>query len=251
MKLESGGLGASSMADGNSHGIGPIILLGSPGAGKGTQAKRIAERYGIPQISTGDLLRENVQRGTALGMQAKDVMSRGELVPDELIYDMVAHRLRQMDCERGFILDGFPRTPAQAGWLDAYLDNEFFDKPQSGRCAPIVIRIDVDYNQLLHRLTGRRTCLASGHIYNVYLQPPRVADTCDLDGSRLVTRDDDRDDVIRERLTAYEMQTKPVAEYYARQGRLVSINGDLPVDQVTEKILLVIDSHRAARADGF
>jgi adenylate kinase len=251
MKLESGGLGASSMADGSLRGIGPIILLGSPGAGKGTQAKRIAERYGIPQISTGDLLRDNVQRGTPLGMQAKDVMARGELVPDELVYDMVAQRLRQVDCERGFILDGFPRTPAQAGWLDAFFENEFFGVPQSGKCAPIVIRIDVDYNQLLHRLTGRRTCLANGHIYNVYLQPPRVADTCDLDGSRLVTRDDDRDEVIRERLSAYEMQTKPVAEYYARQGRLVSINGDLPVDQVTEQIFLVIESHRAARADGF
>jgi adenylate kinase len=109
----------------------------------------------------------------------------------------------------------------------------------------------VDYNQLLHRLTGRRTCLANGHIYNVYLQPPRVSDTCDLDGSRLVTRDDDRDEVIRERLTAYEVQTKPVAEYYERQGRLVSVNGDLPVDEVTELIRLVIEGHRAARADSF
>jgi adenylate kinase len=252
MKLESGGLGASSMADGSSRGIGPIILLGSPGAGKGTQAKRIAERYGIPQISTGDLLRDNVQRHTPLGLQAKDVMARGELVPDELIYDMVAQRLRQVDCDPGFVLDGFPRTPAQAGWLDAFLENEFFDtRDRPGRCAPIVIRIDVDYNQLLHRLTGRRTCLANGHIYNVYLQPPHVPDTCDLDGSRLVTRDDDRDEVIRERLTAYEVQTKPVAEYYERQGRLVSVNGDLPVDEVTELIRLVIEGHRAARADSF
>lgn len=239
------------MAERTSRSIGPIILLGSPGAGKGTQAKRIAERYGIPQISTGDLLRENEQRGTLLGLQAKEFMARGELVPDELIYDMVAQRLRLADCERGFILDGFPRTPAQAGWLDAFLENEIFDNSLlPGRCVPIVIRIDVDYNQLLHRLTGRRTCLASGHIYNVYLQPPRVADACDLDGSRLVIRNDDRADVIRERLNAYELQTKPVAEYYEQKGRLVSVNGDLPVDQVTEQILLVIESHRAARANG-
>ena len=115
------------MAEATSRGIGPVILLGSPGAGKGTQAKRIVERYRIPQISTGDLLRENVQRGTPLGLQAKDVMARGEFVPDDLMYDMVAQRLRQADCERGFILDGFPRNPAQAGWLDAFLEHEFFD----------------------------------------------------------------------------------------------------------------------------
>ena len=156
------------MAETTSRNIGPIVLLGPPGAGKGTQAKRIAEHYDIPQISTGDLLRENVQRGTQLGVQAKDIMARGELVPDDLVYDMVAERLREADCERGFILDGFPRTPAQAGWLDAFFEHEFFDNSSRGRCLPIVIRIDVDYNELLLRLTGRRTCPACGHIYNVY-----------------------------------------------------------------------------------
>ena len=141
-----GAYGAVGMADQTSRSIGPIVLLGSPGAGKGTQAKRIAAHYGIPQISTGDLLRENVQNGTRLGAQAKDTMARGELVPDDLVYDMVEERLREADCERGFILDGFPRTAAQAGWLDAFLEHEFFDKPHAGRCPPIVIRIDVDYN---------------------------------------------------------------------------------------------------------
>ncbi len=237
------------MAEAISRGIGPVILLGSPGAGKGTQAKQIVEHYRIPQISTGDLLRENVRRGTPLGVAAKDVMARGELVPDDLIYDMVAQRLRQVDCERGFILDGFPRNPAQAGWLDAFLEHEFFDNPQRGHCLPIVIRIDVDYNQVLRRITGRRSCPVCGRIYNVYSQPPRVADRCDVDGSPLVIRDDDREEVIRERLTAYELQTKPVAEYYEGKGRLVSVNGDLPVDQVTEQIFRVIESHRPVATD--
>jgi len=237
------------MAEAISRGIGPVILLGSPGAGKGTQAKKIVEHYGIPQISTGDILREHVQRGTPLGVLAKDVMARGELVPDDLIYDMVAQRLRQSDCERGFILDGFPRNPAQAGWLDAFLENEFFENAQRGKCLPIVIRINVDYNQLLRRLTGRRSCPVCGRIYNVFSQPPRVADKCDVDGSTLVTRNDDREEVIRERLADYELQTKPVAEYYARKGRLVSVNGDLPVNEVTTQIFRVIESQRSAAAD--
>jgi adenylate kinase len=238
------------MADGTSRNIGPIILLGPPGAGKGTQAKRIAEHYGIPQISTGDILRDNVQRSTELGLQAKVVMARGELVPDDLVCDMVAQRLRQPGCERGFILDGFPRTAAQAGWLDAFLENEFFDNSHRGRGLPIVIRIDVDYNQLLRRLTGRRSCPACGRIYNVYSQPPRVADTCDLDGSKLVTRKDDREEVIRERLTAYELQTRPVVDYYERKGRLVPVDGDLPVDQVMEQVFREIESHVTATAGG-
>ena len=231
-----------------SRNVGPIILLGPPGAGKGTQAKRIATRYGIPQVSTGDILRENVERGTELGRQARDVMARGDLVPDNLVCDMVALRLRNADCARGFILDGFPRTPAQAGWLDAFLENEFFDNSHRGKCLPIVIRMDVDYNQLLLRITGRRSCPKCGLIYNVHFQPPRVANTCDVDGSQLVTRNDDREDVIRERLTAYELQTRPVVEYYERKGRLVPVNADLPVDEVSEQVFREIESHSPAAA---
>jgi len=231
------------VAEDASRSIGPIVLLGPPGAGKGTQAKRIAERYSIPQISTGDLLREHVKQATAVGLLAKDVMARGELVPDELLYDMVAERLRETDCDRGFILDGFPRTAAQAGWLDAYLEHEFFDNSKRGRCVPIVIRIDVDYNELLLRLAGRRTCPVCGRIYNVHLQPPRVDELCDVDGSKLVTRNDDREEVIRERLFAYQAQTRPVAEYFERKGRLVSVDGNLPVDQVSEQIFRLIESH--------
>jgi adenylate kinase len=217
-----------------------VVLLGPPGAGKGTQAKLIAERFHVPHVSTGDILRDNVARGTELGKEAKAVMARGELVSDTLVNNMVATRLRQLDAARGFVLDGFPRTPAQAGWLDAFLEHEFFDKSQNGKGLPVVIQIKVDYNQLLRRLTGRRTCPA-GHIYNIYLKPPRIADTCDVDGQMLAIRNDDREDVIRERLAAYELQTKPLAEYYWNKGRLVSVNGDLPVPDVTAQMVRLID----------
>jgi adenylate kinase len=226
-----------------SQNLGPIVLLGPPGAGKGTQAKRIAEHYGIPQISTGDILRDNVQRGTELGVEAKAIMARGELVPDEVMCNMIAGRLRQPDCERGFILDGFPRTAKQAGWLDAFFEHELFDNSLGGQCLPIVVRIDVDYNQLVKRITGRRTCLANGHIYNVYFQPPRVADVCDVDGSPLIIRSDDREEVIRERLKAYDLQTRPVAEYYEQKRRLVPVNGDLPMAEVAGQVFWVIE-HR-------
>jgi adenylate kinase len=231
------------MAEQGSRNIGPIVLLGPPGAGKGTQAKRIAERYSVPQISTGDILRENVQRGTELGMQAKAIMARGELVPDDLVCNMVAERLRDKDCNRGFILDGFPRTPAQAGWLDAFFEHQL--QNGSENCLPIVIRMNVDYNQLFKRLTGRRTCSTNGHIYNVYFQPPRTDEICDIDGSKLVTRNDDREEVIRERLKAYEEQTRPVADYYEQKGRLASVNGDLSVEDVTGTIFSIIGHHHA------
>src|ERR1700719_1587456 len=147
---------AISMANETARNIGPVILLGPPGAGKGTQSKQIVDRYGVPQISTGDLLRDHVARGTELGLEAKGIMARGELVPDELMYGIVATRLREPDCKHGFILDGFPRTAAQAGWLDAFLAKEVFEKLED--CPPVVIQLLVDYTQLLQRLTGRRSC---------------------------------------------------------------------------------------------
>jgi adenylate kinase len=221
-----------------------VVLLGPPGAGKGTQANLIAAHCQVPHISSGDLLREHVARGTSLGAQAKSIMARGELVPDELVYDMLASRLRQVDAEGGFILDGFPRTAAQAGWLDAFLENEFFDNSQSAKHLPVVVEIQVDYNNLWQRLTGRRTCPA-GHIYNIYLQPPRVDDVCDVDGLKLGIRNDDREDVIRERLAAYEQQTKPLADYYWATGRLFVVNGDRSVREVTAQITRVIEEHCA------
>ena len=233
------------MANETAQKIGPVILLGPPGAGKGTQAKRIAEHYRIPQISTGDLLREHVARGTELGLKAKAIMDRGELVPDELMYGMVANRLNQADCARGFILDGFPRTAGQAGWLDVFLEREFFEK--SEMCSPVVIRMDVDYTQLLLRISGRRSCPTCGRIYNLHFQPPRVDELCDQDGSKLIQRFDDREEVIRPRLEAYEIQTRPVADYYQSKGRLIALNADRPIEEVSAEIFDVIDKHASGQ----
>ena len=233
------------MAQESSRDVGPVVLLGPPGAGKGTQSKRIMERYLIPQVSTGDLLRYNVVQGTALGQAAKAVMARGELVSDDLVCEMVRLRLKEPDCKRGYVLDGFPRTAAQAGWLDALLDDQIFDKPRPTRAWPIVIRLDVDYNQLLLRITGRRSCPTCGRIYNVHFQPALVDEICDLDGSKLVTRNDDRLEVIQPRLAAYQEQTFPVAEYYQRTGRLISVNGDLPMDEVTAQVFRILEDHHA------
>jgi len=235
------------MADENARNIGPVILLGPPGAGKGTQARQIVERYGIPQISTGELLREHVARGTGLGREAKAIMDRGNLVPDDLMYEIVADRLREPDCRRGFVLDGFPRTAAQAGWLDAFLRKEFFEneaRGKKGAYAPVVIQLAVDYTQLLLRITGRRTCPTDGRVYNIHFQPPKVDELCDVDGTPLITRNDDREEVVRERLSVYEEQTRPVVEYYRGQGRLVTVNADLPIAQVTAAVFGVIDGHR-------
>jgi adenylate kinase len=222
--------------------VGPVILLGPPGAGKGTQAKKIAEIYGIPQISTGDILRANVALGTELGKKAKEVMGRGELVPDDLVNAMVADRVSQADCDRGCILDGFPRTVPQAKWLDNHLKTKFFDKERGCALQPIVIEIKIEYNVLLQRLTGRRSCPTCGRIYNVHYQPPRVNGICDVDGSKLVIRPDDREEVIVERLKEYEKKTRPLVEYYEASGRLRVVNGDQPVDVVAADILRAIEN---------
>ena len=241
-------VGARSMAEQALRNIGPVVLLGPPGAGKGTQSKRITQHYRIPQVSTGDLLRENVKQGTPLGVQVRDVIAKGELVPDHLVCDIVAWRLRETDAQRGFILDGFPRTAKQAVWLDSFLKFEFGDTGKWAAWLPIVICIKVDYNKLLLRITGRRTCPTCGRIYNVHSQPPLVDEICDVDGSKLVTRDDDREEIIRERLDAYERQTKPVAEHYGRLDRVVEVNGDLPVDQVTGALIDAIDRNAQGAA---
>lgn len=230
------------MANETAQKIGPVILLGPPGAGKGTQGKLIAAHFGIPQISTGDILREHVARGTPLGLEAKARMAAGDLVSDDLVNGMVAQRLLDPDCRRGFILDGFPRTATQAEWLDAFLEKTIFEN--STMCPPVVIQLVVDYTQLLQRLTGRRTCPTCGRLYNVHFQPPRTDAVCDLDGSRLLSREDDRPEVITERLHTYETQTRPLVDYYRLQGRLVTVDADRSVEDVTAQMFSVIDGRR-------
>jgi len=222
--------------------VGAVILLGSPGAGKGTQSKVISALYDIPQISTGDLLRENVAKGTELGRMAKSVMERGELVPDILVQDMLAKRIGDGgDTNRGFILDGFPRTLPQAKWLDRFLETWSADVNPGQSVPPVVINVAVGYNQLLRRLTGRRSCPTCGRIYNVYFQPPRIADLCDIDGSNLATRRDDCEEVIAGRLQEYEKKTMPLIEYYQSRGALHEIDGDQDLDKVTGAALKIVE----------
>jgi adenylate kinase len=224
--------------------VGPIILLGAPGAGKGTQAKLISKTFGIPQISTGDLLRENVARATPLGITAKSIMGTGALVPDQLVQDMVSARLHEADCDKGFILDGFPRTVPQAEWLDSFLEKQREGKEGACKAAcapPVVIQLQVDCGKLLERIAGRRSCPSCGRIYNVYLQPPKVEGLCDVEGASLICRPDDREDVVKERLKTYERQTLPLADYYSARGRLVVVDGDQPVEEVMQQAFSAIE----------
>jgi adenylate kinase len=209
---------------------GPVLLLGAPGVGKGTQAKALVAAYGIPQISTGDILRANISSGTDLGKAAKALVDQGTLVSDDLVNQMVADRLKQPDTRRGFILDGFPRTLNQANWLDAHLAAE------SGTLPVVAISIVVEYEQLLHRITGRRISPA-GRIYNIYSNPPATPGICDVDGSTLVQRPDDSEAVFMERMKTFEAQTAPVIEHYRKQGRFEVVDGDRPVEEVTAGIV--------------
>jgi len=207
-----------------------VIFLGPPGAGKGTQARQVAESYGAPHLSTGDMFREHVSRGTPLGLRAKPIMERGELVPDDLVLSMVEERISRPDCNDGFILDGFPRTLPQAQKLDEILRRRF-------KTDPLVVHFVVDQNQLMRRLTGRRTCAIGGEIYNIYDHPPKVPGRCDRDGGELVQRPDDREEVIGERLGAYERQTRPLVDYYRGRGVLKDIDGMAAPATVTKNVL--------------
>ena len=218
---------------------GPILLLGAPGVGKGTQAKELVKLWGIPQISTGDLLRANVAQGTDLGKIAKEIMSRGDLVPDTLVNEMVAIRLQQPDTVKGYILDGFPRTLNQAAWLDGRLAAQ----PQ---CLPVVaVSLQVDYNQLLRRITGRRNCPVCQTIYNVYVNPPKIDGVCDVEGAALVQRADDTEQVFAERMRAYAALTAPVVEHYRAQGRFAEVDGDRPIEEVSAGIVAAVERLRA------
>lgn len=207
---------------------GPVLLLGAPGVGKGTQAKQLMEEFNIPQISTGDLLREHRKNHTPLGMMADELMSKGQLVPDHVVNDMVADRFKQPDTEHGYILDGYPRTIVQAEWLDTQL---------VAYLLPVVaINITVPERVLLERITGRRISPA-GRIYNIYTNPPKVEGFCDIDGSRLEQRKDDTEEVFHERMKAFEAKTAAVIDYYRTHGgRFAEVNGDQPVEAVTKSI---------------
>jgi adenylate kinase len=217
-----------------------VIFLGPPGSGKGTQAKVLAAKYGVPHLSTGDMLREHIAKGTMLGLKAKPIMERGELVPDSLVLKMVAERIERPDCSHGFVFDGFPRTVAQAKYLGELLRAH-------GLSQPFVIHMVIGHTLLMRRLTGRRTCKIGGEIYNIYDRPPKVDMICDYDGGELIQRPDDREEVIRQRLMAYEKQTAPLVNYYRRLGLLQEIDASKSVEEVQQEIAQAVASVSGAR----
>jgi adenylate kinase len=206
-----------------------LILLGPPGAGKGTQAKMLVEDYGIPQISTGDMLREAVKAGSPMGRQAKAYMDAGALVPDDVVVGIVEERIQKADCHPGFMLDGFPRTTAQADALKSMLGNK-------GRKIDHVICIEVDNEELIRRLSGRRTCRNCMATYHVKFNPPKRSGVCDRCGGELYQRDDDQEEAIRARLKTYENQTQPLIDYYRKEGVLRSVEGRGDVKEVYARI---------------
>lgn len=206
-----------------------IVLLGAPGAGKGTQAKKLIEKYGMPQISTGDLLRAAVAAGTPLGKEAKSYMDKGELVPDSVVLGMVEERLKQDDCKKGYILDGFPRNTAQAEALDKML-------ALLNMSLTAALSVDVPFDDLMKRLTGRRTCKSCGQMYNVYFKAPAKEGVCDKCSGELFQRDDDKEATIKKRLEVYSAQTEPLIGYYKNKGILKSVSGTGSIDDIFKKV---------------
>jgi adenylate kinase len=211
-----------------------IVLLGAPGAGKGTQAKMLIDKYKIPQISTGDILRKAVADGTPLGKEAKAIMERGELVPDKIVLGLVEERLKQDDCKKGFILDGFPRNTAQAEALDQLLSN--LKMPLDS-----ALSVDVPKEDLMKRLTGRRTCKSCQQMYNIYYSPSKKEGVCDKCGGDLFQRNDDKEDTIRKRLDVYDAQTAPLIDYYKKKGILNSVTGVGSIDEIFKKVCTVLE----------
>jgi adenylate kinase len=207
-----------------------LVLVGPPGAGKGTQAQFIAEHLSVPKISTGDIFRANVSQGTALGLQAKAFMDRGDLVPDGVTIDMVRDRLAQPDAKVGFLLDGFPRTVPQAQVLDDMLVD-------AGVKLDVVLELVVENDEVIRRLSGRRTCRTCNHIWHVDFDPPAEEGVCDIDGGALYQRDDDQADTIANRLEVYANETAPLVNYYAERGLLIGLDATGPVDDVTQRAI--------------
>jgi adenylate kinase len=210
-----------------------VVLLGAPGAGKGTQAQILSERLGIPHVATGDLFRSAVREGSAIGLEARRYMERGQLVPDDITVRMLLDRLAESDARDGVILDGFPRTAPQADALDRALE-------EHGAQVDQALEIDVPAEELVRRMSGRWICEANGHVYNETTHPPRVPGTCDLDGSRLIQREDDREETIRARLAQQLDAMREVSRHYRDRGMLHSVDGQRPIDEVADDLLAIV-----------
>ncbi|MGN1141710.1 MAG: adenylate kinase [Oliverpabstia sp.] len=210
-----------------------LIMLGAPGAGKGTQAKKIAEKYGIPHISTGDIFRANIKNGTELGNKAKSYMEQGLLVPDELTCDLVVDRIAQDDCKNGYVLDGFPRTIPQAEALKAALG-------KMGTTIDYAINVEVPDENIVERMSGRRACLACGCTYHIVYNAPKVEDVCDVCGAKLVLRDDDKPETVKKRLDVYHEQTQPLIDFYDKEGVLVEVDGTQNLEDVFQAITKIL-----------
>ncbi len=206
-----------------------LIFLGAPGAGKGTQARELSKHFRIPQISTGDILRDAVKKRTPLGLKARAEMEAGELVADDVVCAIVEGRISEPDCQNGFILDGFPRTLAQGEFLGRILQAK-------GLGTPLALNIRVDHDVLMKRLTGRRTCPVCGEIYNVFFSPPKRDEICDRDGAKLIQRADDREEAIQQRLLAYENRTWPLIDYYRQRNLLREADGNKDLEAVTREL---------------
>lgn len=210
-----------------------IIMLGAPGAGKGTQAKKIAEKYQIPHISTGDIFRANIKNGTQLGKEAKKYMDQGMLVPDELTTNLLVDRIKNADCENGYVLDGFPRTIPQAECLDQAL-------AKMDDAVDYAINVDVPDENIIRRMSGRRACLSCGATYHIQYHPPKADNTCDVCGSQLVLRDDDKPETVKKRLEVYHGQTQPLMDYYAAKNILIQVDGTQDIEKVFADIVQVL-----------
>ena len=210
-----------------------IIMLGAPGAGKGTQAMKIAEKYQIPHISTGDIFRANIKEGTELGKKAKSYMDQGQLVPDELTLELIMDRFQNPDCENGYVLDGFPRTIPQAEALTEAL-------AKKGETIDYAINVEVPDENIINRMGGRRACLACGSTYHIVYAPTKVEGVCDRCGEKLVLRDDDKPETVKKRLDVYHAQTQPLIEYYTKQGKLAEVDGTQSMEDVFNAIVKIL-----------
>lgn len=210
-----------------------LVMLGAPGAGKGTQAKKIADKYGIPHISTGDIFRANIKNGTELGKKAKAYMDQGALVPDELVVDLVADRVKQADCEKGYVLDGFPRTIPQAESLDSVLKT-------MGQKIDYAVNVEVPDENIVSRMSGRRACVGCGATYHIGHAPSKKEGICDRCGETLILRDDDKAETVKTRLSVYHEQTQPLIEYYGGQGCLKDVDGTVDMEEVFAAICEIL-----------